>query len=275
MSEENLSAIRQRAKKILDGAVPEGAEYHSKGQGAAEFTRYTNYTQQTLQSNWDSGGIMTACNGFTGWYSLQLGSKEQLNKFDVKKHLQALGRSEAWVASTKGRRPKYGDILLHATLHMDVAIGFDDAGHLRRVAAGQAGKKQGYDSLTRVTGTQPYDYTKLQGWVDIDVYFATATAGLEWLVGWWAVSDGNSYYYYFSPAGTVQYTKTPPAVKTAPVMSMLNQGKYTYTSPNLVVTWDPLDGGSTIETFYDARPQATTMKARSNRYAPLTATRLR
>jgi hypothetical protein len=38
-------------------------------------------------------------------------------------------------STAKAPPPKYGDILKHAILHVDVAVGFD-AGHILRVAAG-------------------------------------------------------------------------------------------------------------------------------------------
>lgn len=102
-----------------------------------------------------------------------------------------------------------------------------------------------------------------------------AAAAMEWLYGWWTVWDGNYYYYYFSPGGTVRYTKTKPVAKAPPPPTALNKGSYTYGFPgNLVIDWNPLDGGSTRETFRNAFINTTSMNATSNRFSPLVATRI-
>jgi len=273
MGWEHLSPVRKFAMELIDKEVPEGAEYRSNDPNS-KFTRVTDYTQQTLQSNWNSGGIMTACNGFTGWYSRQLAQKfnpklPSINAFDIPKTLKGAGRSEAWVPSSKSERPREGDILSHQTLHVDVCMGFAD-GHLLRVGAGQGGKAMGFDRVGRVKGQNAYDPAKLKGWVNIDLlYGAQALTGMEWLIGWWTVTDANTWYYYFAPGGAVQYTKVKPAVTSAPLAAD-NKGSYTYTNPTLTISWS-----ETTETFRDARPGVSRMTGTSTRYPPLTATRLR
>ena len=114
--------------------------------------------------------------------------------------------------SKEGVQPECGDILRHTAFHMDVAYGFD-GDVLIRVAAGQGGPKwkkendkeildeaASCDILTRVRGASSYDPKKLQGWINIDVYYSTTpqTAPVPaWLVGWWKVTWAQRVFYYF------------------------------------------------------------------------------
>jgi len=107
---------------------------------------------------------------------------------------------------------------------------------------------------------------------------ATAVVGVVpyWVLGWWKVWDGNTYYYFFRPDGVVQYTKAAPRNTCAPPQRADNLGYYTYTAPNLVVKWNPVPGVEMAceETFYNAVPGCRQMNATSNLYSPLVATRL-
>ena len=278
-----MSAIRDSARKILDAVLPTASTViTSNGATGGQYTDITGLTQKALTDNWSKGGIMTGCNGFTGWYGRKLGSSVYLGVFDLEGVVKKAGKPTAWVASTRTNRPGYGDILRHASFHVDVCLGFD-GDVLLRAAGGQGGKSAGCDIIKRVRGAGPYDPSKLVGWIDIDVYFggagATPGAGeadLSWLQGWWTVYDGEYYYYFFSPQGIVQYTKIKPNAKAPPPAAPLNTGKYVFSPPStLVIDWNPNDGGSTRETFKNATRNATKMNATSNRYAPLVATKIR
>jgi hypothetical protein len=52
-----------------------------------------------------------------------------------------------------------------------VCAGYD-GDKLVRAAGGQIGKGAVHDIIKRVHGLAAYDYTKLAGWIDIDLYFA-------------------------------------------------------------------------------------------------------
>jgi hypothetical protein len=261
---------------LLDATVPDGVVITSDGATQQKYHQLTGYSQQRLKDNWAKGGQLTGCNAFTGWYSKQLKPNGvELSNFDVPKALRQAGRPEAWIPSTAHNRPREGDILRHTAFHMDICVGFE-GDVLVRAAAGQGGKAVGHDIITRVRGTHAYNPANLMGWVDIDIYLAEAApVGMEWLVGWWKVWDGNYYYYYFYPTGAVQYTRTKPAVRTPPPASPMNRGRYSYSTPNLTIEWNPLDAGPTIETFRNAFPGSLQMNATSNRYSPLVATRIR
>lgn len=108
------------------------------------------------------------------------------------------------------------------------------------------------------------------------------TAGLNpvpgWLVGWWHVTDGNTYYYYFSDQHVVTYTKVEPKNLAAPpVKTPLNEGTVIISPsvPEIVIDWNPADGGATKESF-TCEPSNSESKMRgvSNRYAPLLATKM-
>jgi hypothetical protein len=51
----------------------------------------------------------------------------------------------------------------------------------------------------------------------------------DWVLGW-TVWDGNTYYYYFSADGVVNYIKTIRTQKWVPPKTMGNQGKVTMVS---------------------------------------------
>jgi Type VI secretion system (T6SS), amidase effector protein 4 len=108
------------------------------------------------------------------------------------------------------------------------------------------------------------------------------TAGLNsvpgWLVGWWHVTDGNTYYYYFSDQHVVTYTKVEPKkLAEPPVKTPLNEGAVTIApnAPQIVIDWNPADGGATKESFTcDPSNSESKMYGVSNRYAPLLATKM-
>jgi len=107
------------------------------------------------------------------------------------------------------------------------------------------------------------------------------SAGLRavpsWLPGWWKVFDGNTYYYYFSDQHLVTYTKVEPKnITQPPVKTPLNEGTVTVTgSTQLILDWNPADGGETKETFtFPPAGIVTTMNGVSNRYSPLVATKM-
>jgi hypothetical protein len=269
-----MTPIRERAAGILN-AIPVPIRSTDPGGNYAKYTG--GLTHQTMADNWKKGGIMTGCNAFAGWYAQQLGSSVYLGRFDLVTQLPKIGKGHAWVKSVAGKRPQFGDILIHAGLHEDVALAFD-GDILNRMAAGQGGKGVGCDILCKVRGKGPFSAANLQGWVDIDLYFGATPAAAPpatWLLGWWSVWDGNQYYYYFDAAAGVQYTKTKPSSRAAPPPHPLSRGGYQFLQPGvLVIEWNPADGGVTRETFGNAQPGSAKMNGTSNRYAPLVATKL-
>lgn len=275
-----MSSIRDNARAILDAAIPEKAVITSDGSTAGKYTEMTGISHETLTKNWAGGGIMTGCNGFTGWYGAKMGSKTYLGGFDLQGIVNRAGKPDAWVSSAPDNRPAYGDILRHAAFHVDVCVGFD-GNILLRAAGGQGGKGAGHDIIKRVRGTSKYDPKKLLGWIDIDIYFAASAAPVAgdatmmWLYGWWKVWDGNFYYYYFGPGGVVQYTKSRPSSTSGPPTHASNTGVYTYTPNQLVIEWKRVIGAEEPcrETFYNAAPGCRQMNATSNLYSPLVAVR--
>jgi hypothetical protein len=283
-----MASKRDEAQTLLDSAVPEGVEIRSN-RDSATFARLTNTTHETLVANWKTGGIMSACNGFVGWYAGKLEITGIYSFFKLEDSLRKIGKGHAWVPADGTADPKTGDILHHTKggtgLHVDVCVGFASGRRLIRAAAGQItfqnprNPAAEFDVLKRVTGDKPYDFHNLLGWLDIERFFEAAPGPdegptINWVIGWWDVNDGEQYYYYFGTDGHVQYTKNRPVSMFAPPKVPLSSGEYSFRPNNVVfIRWNPLDGGSTEETF-TADGGRKAMKGRSSRYGPLVALRL-
>jgi hypothetical protein len=269
-----MSAIRSKAEGILHG-IP---NHDIRSNAGDEYFKYTGLAHSTMRANWDKGGIMTGCNAFVGWYGRELGAPVYLGRFDLATYLPSIGKGDAWVRSTGARRPQRGDILRHKSFHVDVCDGWDGS-ILLRIAAGQGGKGMGCDVLKRVRGKAAFDPGNLEGWIDIDLFFAERRYDYKdplamWLSGWWSVYDGNQYYYYFEDSGDVSYVTAKPRTMGAPPKLPLNQGSWTFEGNKVVIVWNPADGGITVETFSGATIGSTSMNGVSNRYAPLYAKKI-
>ena len=278
------SDIRERAKEILK-EVPEPPKQIESDRDRALFARLTGTSHDTMWKNWLGGGIMTACNGFVGWYGAQLGSGKYLGRFDLETYLPTIGKGHAWVKSTQDAQPKFGDICRHTAFHVGVALDFD--GDIWSHAdAGQGGpirdkdKKLigGRDVLKRTRGTKPYDFTKLQGWIDLELYFDSTTVALgpspEWLVGWWDVTwRRQSYYYYFDRNSKVKWTQIMPRSTSQPPLAASDTGNVEVEIPNSIsIRWN---ASGSVEKF--SRVFATTdeqMRGTWNEKEPLIAVKM-
>jgi hypothetical protein len=94
------------------------------------------------------------------------------------------------------------------------------------------------------------------------------------LRGWWKVSDGNDYYYFFDHNKVVYTTRAPKTVHEQPPRVPANTGDVTVVGWNLEIDWDPSGFGATRETFTYDYFSVTAMKGVSNRYQRLTATKM-
>jgi hypothetical protein len=279
-----VASKRDEAKKLLDSVLKPGVEIQSK-RDAATFERLTGTPHATLVANWKTGGIMTACNGFVGWYAGSLGIKGIASWFKLEASLKKAGKSHAWVRADGSSEPLYGDILHHSKggtgLHVDVAIGFTSDHRLIRAAAGQTtflkprDPDREFDVLKRVTGQNAFDYHNLLGWLDLERYFASTSPSvappIKWVTGWWDVTDGRQWYYYFDDSDGVRYTRYSPMPSGGPPLTPESRGTYSYDDNNSVVyvTWE----SGTKETF-TANSGRTAMNGRSNRYGDLSASRM-
>jgi hypothetical protein len=233
--------IRERAKEILSVVPPLGQQINSVGATAALFTKLTGRTQSDLQTNWDSGGIMTTCNEFVGWFGREIGSKKFLGRFDIEQELKTIGRSDAWIPASSGERPKYGDIFRPTKFHMGISLDFE--GEMwNTVESGQGGKRTGYDIIKRKQ--QKWDPNLIQGWVDIEIFLGIqgqpALPVPDWLTGWWNVTWRDQlYYYYFDRNREVKWTKVQPQGTTQPPLMPMDTGKVTIEPLNVItVRWN-------------------------------------
>ena len=99
----------------------------------------------------------------------------------------------------------------------------------------------------------------------------------DWLHGWWGVTDGNQYYYYFDYSGFVVYIKTKPNVKWKPPITVGNRGRIErITDYNYKIYWNAFDGAEgTKEDFTRLNwTSETEMNGTSNKYSPLYAWKL-
>jgi len=271
-----MATKRSQAVGILNAEVPEGRIYRSNEGGPPYLNRFnqlTNTNHTLLLANWlGVNGIMTACNGFVGWYAGRLGIAGITNWFKLFQALAGGPHSDAWVpASTKGARPKPGDILRHSNaFHVDVAIGLK-GNILRRVGAGQGDgtmyslhdpkrdpkiRALEYDCLRRVDGSGPYNWQNLEGWLDIDLFFretdATADAVPDWLVGWWRVTwRGMTYFYYFDQNHEAKWTEIQPPLTTFPPLAANDTGDFTADQFSVIaVRWRTTQAVETLRPKY-------------------------
>ena len=230
--------IRERAKQILSAVPPLGQQINSDGPTAALFTKLTGgVTHERLVKNWENGGIMTTCNEFVGWFGRALGSKDYLGRFDIETHLAKVGKGLAWVPAGSDARPKYGDIFRPTSFHMGISLDFE-GDTWNTVESGQGGPKAKRDIIKRKQTT--YDASKLQGWVDLELYFGfAAQVGPvpEWLVGWWNVTwRGQTYYYYFDRNRLAKWTQVQPQDTSQPPLVARDTGNFAVEGLNSVTT---------------------------------------
>jgi len=98
----------------------------------------------------------------------------------------------------------------------------------------------------------------------------------EWLPGWWTVWDGSYYYYHFTDQFTVSYVETKPSKANSPApKAPKNKGKVAQVEHGIKITWNPVGGSSTVETFTQRDwTSQTEMNGVSNKYSPLFARRM-
>ena len=265
--------IRERAKQLLKDIPPLGYEITSDGKTAALFTRLTGVTHATLQKNWAGGGIMTTCNAFVGWFGRSLGSKDYLGRFDIETYLKKLGKGHAWVPATGGGKPKYGDIFRPKSFHMGISLDIDGS-NWNTVESGQGGPKAGHDIIKRKQAF--YDASKLQGWVDLDLYFGDAgqTATVpDWLVGWWKVMwRGQAYYYYFDRNWQAKWTQTVAQSLAQPPLTASDTGSVaTDGAGSVTIRWGAT---GSVETFSGVAGDNSRMSGMWNGKEPLTAEKM-
>jgi hypothetical protein len=237
--------IRERAKQILSEVPPLGQQINSVGPTANKFVKMTGTSQATLEANWKTGGIMTTCNAFVGWFGRELGSKNYLGRFDLEAMVKKWGKPHSWIPASSGAQPKYGDIFRSKKFHVGISLDFE-GGMWNTAESGQGGSKIGYDIIKRKQTA--WDANSLQGWVDIELLLGDSaqpsaqTNGIpipEWLPGWWAVSwRQQTYYYFFERNLAVSWTLVQPSNPSQPPAGARDKGSVTIEPHNVVtIVW--------------------------------------
>jgi hypothetical protein len=267
--------IRDTARNILSAVPPIGQQINSDGSTGPLFTKMTGLTHSYLVNEWAKGSKLTSCNAFTGWYSTTLGSSKYLGRFDLETYLPSIGKGHAWVKSTPDARPKFGDICRHTKFHVGISLDFE-GDVWTHVDGGQGGPSSGRDVIKRIRSQQSYDYTKLQGWVDIDLYFGgsaqTALPVPDWLPGWWKVMwRGQAFYYYFDRNHQAKWTQVVPQKISQPPAFASDTASLTIDSAQaLTLRWNAT---GSVEKFNRVGTKSE-MKGTWKDIEPLTAARM-
>jgi hypothetical protein len=242
------SDIRERARQILLEVPPFGQQINSVGPTAAKFLKMTGTSQAVLEANWKTGGIMTTCNAFVGWYGTQLGSKNYLGRFDIETMVKKWGKEHAWIPVSSGAQPKYGDIFRPKKFHIGLSLDFE-GGMWNTAESGQGGSKTGYDIIKRKRSN--WDPGLIQGWVDIELLLGDGDTGPaptvqkssapvpDWLPGWWVVSwRHETYYYFFDRNFGVSWTLVKPSSPSQPPAGDRDKGKVSIEPMNVItIVW--------------------------------------
>jgi hypothetical protein len=275
-----VASIRDKARGLL---LPLEHKVPIKSNEKPEpnlFKWWTGVDQTALETSWKGKSNWTTCNLFVNKYSDLLGGVK-LGAFELEDHLTELGMHRAWVRSTPDNHPNFGDVVRYEAYHVDVAMDYG-SGLLWRMAAGQGGPRMGYDMIDKITSHSegkpaerlPYNWSKVKGWVDIEIMFPQVQPSPEWVQGYWQIvfpDSGDTYYYYFDINRTVKWSAVAPYRLSGGIYVMGNDGGIgTYESANTYdtnVNWR----SGTFETYsYD--PNTDTMNG-MYRGDPTVATR--
>jgi hypothetical protein len=248
-----------------------------------KFEQLTGTSHATMKKNWDGGGIMTACNGFTGKYGVALrglagpackAPTAYLGRFDLATYLPTIGMGHAWVKSSPTNWPYYGDICRHKAFHVGVSLDFIGE-QWEHADAGQGGKGVGYDILKRTLSKDNYDWTKLEGWIDIEVYYGTApqTGKVpDWLQGWWNIEweGDSSYYYYYGTDRRVFWTKNKPFDMISRPTGYEGVGNFTIDDLYIAIWW----ASGTVEVYQRSDDDPAFMQGTWNNTEEIKGTKL-
>lgn len=218
-----MTPAREKAKQIID-RIP-NRDINSAGPDAKIFEDMTGTAHSVMKANWDAGGIMTACNGWTGTYSNKLG-RGGLGVFDL-----ASVAGGAWVAGDGSVKPQFGDVFRCKKLHVGVVVEYFDNNEAMVIEAGQGGKRTGYDILRR--SRKPFGPTEIMGWVNIDIWLDPAELEKEKLrkslKGTWTVDVNGQKRAYVFPASGNEVSFVDKGRKVT--------GKWTTEGPNVAIKW--------------------------------------
>ncbi len=288
--------IRDAAALYLLQVPPLPTQVTSNGPLAVLFTKLSGITHLMLLQSWgmaarpggatfaDTPPGLTSCNGFVGIYGASIGLTDQttansLGKFRLDQWLKKWGKSHAWIPSTAGARPKFGDIFeLAPRLHQGISLDFD--GDLWNTAeGGQGGSKMGFDIIKRKQARQISDVVTndkaetLKGWVDIERFLngPPPTTVPSWLPGWWSVPwRGRTFFYFFDTNFTASWTFVKPVSNALAPMTFDDTATVTFDdAKSITLKWSKT---GSVEQFSAATESS--LVGTWNAAEPLIATRM-
>jgi hypothetical protein len=250
--------VRDSARIYLLQVPPFPGQVTSNGPLAALFTKLSGITHTMLLQSWgkapradgtthaDPPPGLTSCNGFVGIYGNSTGIAEPkrfLGQFGLEKKLQQWGKSFAWIPSTAGARPKFGDVFeLAGRLHEGISLDFD-GDFWNTAEGGQGGSKSGFDIIKRKQSRQTSDLVThdaggtLKGWVDIDLFVngPPPTTVPGWLLGWWSVPwRGRTFYYFFDSNFKASWTFGKPVSNAFAPLTFDDTATVTFETPKTI-----------------------------------------
>lgn len=189
MDEQNLSPLRKWFCNELEKSFPPGTVITSN-RNSMEFKKWTGIDQQGLEELWKSSPGFTTCNSFLSqvfWVICRAGGLSAPKDYMFKsfqlpnegsRKTFRLENSFHYYNSDLGLLPQPGDFFEmgtptkyeHVGIILDITID-DEKKTWTKIEAGQAGKRQGFDSIKR-NGPSSFPGGSLLGWINIDEYFA-------------------------------------------------------------------------------------------------------
>ena len=135
---------------------------------------------------------------------------------------------------------------------------------------------QEYDVLRRVSGDSPYSWQRLEGWLDIELYFGSAPQPgqvPEWLVGWWRVTwRGQTYYYYFDRNYEVKWTQVVPYTTAQPPLAANDTGNVTLDPFGVTTRWSATGSVEKFSSVFGTNDKQ--MRGTWNSTEPLSAVKM-
>ncbi len=225
--------IRRQAQLHIDKIPPGGLGSDDNSAAFDSFVGKAPDPYPTRQKQMEATGYkMTYCNEFAGEVARAV-TKTYVGAINFKQWVLS-NKSHAWIDSTSGAEPKYGDIFF-TTLphqHLGVSRGVRDGTHFT-VEAGQGGIHYKQDFLKFLSN--PWIRSHYSGWMDIELFMSAAppTPAFSSPVGKWTVWGKHRTY---------RWTYTFSANHNVTWMDVFNgkwgSGKWSVDSRHLIIAWN-------------------------------------
>ncbi|MDB5512057.1 MAG: hypothetical protein JWR08_1540 [Enterovirga sp.] len=236
-----MGVAREKAKGILERIPKSGlssltnpAEFESFVGGPPlrkDGTKIYESRQKQMEA---TNYAMTFCNEFAGEFGRSV-LGVYVGGIDLKSFVFGSGKAYAWVDSSSGAEPKYGDIYFTNRPHQHLGVSRGVVGGRHHVAeAGQGGAiaRQDYLKLS----DSPWNPAAYVGWIDIDLWLsgsAEPAAPQLTPVGTWTVWGDKKRYrwtYTFSANNNVTWVDAFDSTESG-------HGTWSFQGRYLLIMW--------------------------------------